>query len=241
MGKFQCNFISYALKRTVDITVVVPTPTLTDGFTLEMDPGAPISHKPRHKYPVLYLLHGMGNNHATWTGYTNVEMYAEEQNIIVVMFSAENKSYINSPGINGMLQDKFFDFLHKELPDFVGGMFPALTEPEHTYIAGLSMGGYGTLVHGFSSPEQYRAMGVFSVGGSLPPQKDENGNDIPPGSPLAADGAGGKNPRGGPAVPQDVHCLRRGGPPLSQRGGASGEDEGPGRRCNLGVPSGICP
>ena len=41
MGKFQCNFISYALKRTVDITVVVPTPTLTDGFTLEMDPGAP--------------------------------------------------------------------------------------------------------------------------------------------------------------------------------------------------------
>lgn len=179
MGKFQCNFISYALKRTVDITVVVPTPTLTDGFTLEMDPGAPISHKPRHKYPVLYLLHGMGNNHATWTGYTNVEMYAEEQNIIVVMFSAENKSYINSPGINGMLQDKFFDFLHKELPDFVGGMFPALTEPEHAYIAGLSMGGYGTLVHGFSSPEQYRAMGVFSVGGSLPPQKDENGNDLP--------------------------------------------------------------
>lgn len=179
MGKFQCNFISYALKRTVDITVVVPTPTLTDGFTLEMDPGAPISHKPRHKYPVLYLLHGMGNNHATWTGYTNVEMYAEEQNIIVVMFSAENKSYINSPGINSMLQDKFFDFLHKELPDFVGGMFPALTDPEHTYIAGLSMGGYGTLVHGFSSPEQYRAMGVFSVGGSLPPQKDENGNDIP--------------------------------------------------------------
>ena len=79
MGKFVCNFISYALKRTVDITVVVPTPTLTDGFTLETDPTAPISHKPQHKYPVLYLLHGMGNNHATWTGYTNVEMYAEEQ------------------------------------------------------------------------------------------------------------------------------------------------------------------
>ena len=53
MGKFVCNFISYALKRTVDITVVVPTPTLTDGFTLEMDPTAPVSHKPQHKYPVL--------------------------------------------------------------------------------------------------------------------------------------------------------------------------------------------
>ena len=35
MGKFVCNFISYALKRTVDITVVVPTPTLTDGSTFQ--------------------------------------------------------------------------------------------------------------------------------------------------------------------------------------------------------------
>lgn len=175
MAKFVCNFISYALKRTVDITVVVPTPTLTDGFTLEMDPKAPVSHKPQHKYPVLYLLHGMGNNHATWSGYTNVEMYAEEQNIIVVMFSAENKSYLNVPGIDGMLKDNFFDFLHRELPDFVCGMFPALSEPEHTYIAGLSMGGFGTLIHGFTNPEQYRAMGVFSVGGSLPVKKDENG------------------------------------------------------------------
>ncbi|WP_322169135.1 alpha/beta hydrolase [Acutalibacter caecimuris] len=179
MGKISCNFISYSLKRTVDITVVVPTPTLTDGFTLEAGPSAPVSHKPPHKYPVLYLLHGMGNNHATWSGYSNVEMYAEERNIIVVMFSAENKNYQDVPGINGMLKDNFFRFLHKELPDFVCGMFPALSKPEHTYIAGLSMGGYGTLVHGFTNPEQYRAMGALSIGGNPPPRKDAEGNDIP--------------------------------------------------------------
>ena len=144
--------------------MVVPTPTIPESFALEMDPSVRVRHTPEHKYPVLYLLHGGGNNHATWTGYTNVEMYAEEQQIIVVMFSAENKSYIDVPG-NGILQDKFFRFLHEELPDFVTGMFPALTEPEHTYIAGLSLGGYGT-------------MGVFSVGGSLPPQTDENGNPV---------------------------------------------------------------
>ncbi len=53
-------------------------------------------------------------------------MYAEEQQIIVVMFSAENKNYVDMPG-GGMLQDKFFQFLHQELPDFVTGIFPALT------------------------------------------------------------------------------------------------------------------
>ena len=179
MGKFVCNFISYALKRTVDITVVVPTPTIPESFALEMDPSVRVRHTPEHKYPVLYLLHGGGNNHATWTGYTNVEMYAEEQQIIVVMFSAENKNYVDMPG-GGMLQDKFFQFLHQELPDFVTGIFPALTEPEHTYIAGLSLGGFGTLIHGLTNPEQYKAIGVFSVGGYLPPQTDENGNVVEP-------------------------------------------------------------
>ena len=65
MGKFVCNFISYALKRTVDITVVVPTPTIPESFALEMDPSVRVRHTPEHKYPVLYLLHGGGNNHAT--------------------------------------------------------------------------------------------------------------------------------------------------------------------------------
>ncbi len=179
MGKFICNFISYALKRTVDITVVVPTPTIPESMARGLDPNVKVRHTPEKKFPVLYLLHGGGNNHATWTGYTNVEMYAEEQNIIVVMFSAENKNYVDMPE-TGILQDKFFQFLHRELPDFITGMFPALEEQEHTYIAGLSLGGFGTLIHGLTNPEQYRAMGVFSVGGYLPPQKDGHGNTIEP-------------------------------------------------------------
>ncbi len=55
MGKFVCNFISYALKRTVDITVVVPTPTIPESFALEIDPSVRVRHTPEHKYPVLYL------------------------------------------------------------------------------------------------------------------------------------------------------------------------------------------
>ena len=130
----------------------------------EMKNFDPPVHTKQDKYPVLYLLHGWGNNHATWTGYTNVELFAEERNIAVVMLSAENKSYINMND-----GDRFYDFIQNELPDFVCGNFPVSTDPQNTYIAGLSMGGFGTYVHGLSNPEKYRAIGAFSAAVSLNP------------------------------------------------------------------------
>ena len=80
----------------------------------------------------------------------------------------------------GCSRTSFSSSCVRSCPDFVTGIFPALTEPEHTYIAGLSLGGFGTLIHGLTNPEQYKAMGVFSVGGYLPPQTDENGNVVEP-------------------------------------------------------------
>ena len=160
MAKFTCNFISYTLKRTVDITVVVPSPTIPESMGMG---GGTCSHTPKDKYPVLYLLHGMGNNHATWTGYTNVELFAEERQIAIVNLSAENKSYVKLGG------DDFFTFVSEEVPDFVCGMFPVSREPEHTYIAGLSMGGYGTLVHALNRPERFRRH--WSPAGPTPPPR----------------------------------------------------------------------
>ena len=187
MAKFNCNFISYTLVRTVDITVIIPSPTIPEAMMANMDALSAVGnavgdgdedhssnqykanieisrHTKKEKYPVLYLLHGYGNNHATWSGYTNIELYAEERNIAVVMISAENKSYVNHG--NG---DRFYDFIANELPDFICGMFPVSDQPENTFIAGLSMGGFGTFVHGFNYPEKYAAMGAFSAAVSLNP------------------------------------------------------------------------
>ncbi|SHK66837.1 S-formylglutathione hydrolase FrmB [Anaerocolumna jejuensis DSM 15929] len=185
MAKFNCNFISYTLTRAVDITVVIPSVTIPEAMAAgpgvldavsETDVNGDMegmsagisfpSHRKENKYPVLYLLHGMGNNHATWTGYTNIEMFAEERNIAVVMISAENKSYVNHKS-----GDRFYDFLETELPEFIGGMFPVSDRPEDTYIAGLSMGGFGTLVHGLKYPEKYAAIGAFSSAIFLEPSR----------------------------------------------------------------------
>lgn len=145
----------------MDITVVIPTPTIPESLGLG---GAKPSHTPREKYPVLYLLHGFGNNHATWSGYSKVELYAEECNVAVVMISGENKAYINHPK-----EDQFYDFIAWELPEFVTGMFPVSDKPEHTYIAGLSMGGFGALVHALNRPDGFCAFGAFSAAISFNP------------------------------------------------------------------------
>ncbi len=164
MAKITCNIISQVLKRTVDITVIIPTPTIPDALNPE---GKRVSYIPAEKYPVIYLLHGFGNNHATWSGYTNVELYAEENQIAVVNLSAENKAYIE----NGM--DDFFTFVSQELPEMVCGLFPISDKPENTYIAGLSMGGYGTLVHSLRHPERFAAVGAFSA--AVMPKKPGSG------------------------------------------------------------------
>jgi putative tributyrin esterase len=167
MARFSCNFISYTLKRAIDITVVVPSVTIPESMGFgrpgeKCDESVTCSHIKADKYPVLYLLHGYGNNHATWNGYTRIELFAEERNIAVVMFSAENKFYLNHGG-----DDNYYDFINKELPDFVNAMFPISNRKEDTYIAGLSMGGFGSLVHAFSNPEKYTAIGAFSAVTSL--------------------------------------------------------------------------
>ena len=151
MAKIQCNVISYTLKRTVDIDIILPTVSIPESLMSD-----DVHHHYDSKFPVLYLLHGYGNNHAQWCGYTNIELYAEERQIAVVMISGENKMYIDKNN------DLFSTFIQNELREFVTNTFPISSRREDSYIAGLSMGGFGALFNGMSRPDLYRAIGAFS-------------------------------------------------------------------------------
>lgn len=161
MARFTCSFISYSLARTIEMTVIVPS--LTCPETMMPNP----CHIPKAKYPVLYLLHGGWNDYTAWTSYTNIEFFAEEHNIAVAIFSGENKTFRNHPS-TGIAKEDYSTFLLHELPEFLQGYFPISTRPEDSYIAGLSMGGYGALYNGLNNPERFRAIGAFSAGVRLP-------------------------------------------------------------------------
>ena len=153
MAQIQCNFFSYSLGYPVDISVVLPSFTPKD---MENDVH---THKLPAKFPVMYLLHGYGGDHRAWLRYTSAERYVEEHRIALVTISCHNKAYLNAP-----LGENFYDFLDKEVQEFVESYFPVSADPKERYIAGLSMGGYGAMLHGLKNPERYNAIGAFSPG-----------------------------------------------------------------------------
>ena len=162
MAQIQCNFFSYSLGYPVDIAVTLPS------FTSNNMNKKPHTHALPARFPVLYLLHGYGNDYQAWLRYTSAERYTEEHRIALVTFSCHNKAYLNAP-----LGENFYDFLNSELPEFVEHYFPISSDPRERFVAGLSMGGYGALLHGLKNPERYSAIGAFSPGIPDPNAKQE--------------------------------------------------------------------
>ena len=90
--------------------------------------------------PVLYLLHGMSGNQNSWLKRTNVERLLRGTNLIVIMPNTNNGWYTDTQyGYN------YYTALAEELPQVMKRFFPNMTSKrEKTFIAGLSMGGYGS-------------------------------------------------------------------------------------------------
>ena len=147
------NYISNALGRAIDVQLVIPSPVYAD--TLPFQPAKPV-YVPKAKYPVIYLLHGVGNDGHSWLSYTQAELFAEENNIAVVTFGAENKFDVNTGA------DRFEQLIEEELPEVLCGYFPISSRKEDTFLCGLSMGGYGALLNYLKKPARYGGVGVLS-------------------------------------------------------------------------------
>ena len=151
MALLHLNFISQCLSGSTDVNIILP-----DCHRSETPAGFYGSGK---KYPVLWLLHGTFNDYSDWLRRTNVEVYATEKNLIVVMPSAHNSDYANWPGFGTGY--RAFDYLTEELMPLVYGWLPASDRREDNFIAGLSMGGRGAIAYAWAHPEKFAA--VYSM------------------------------------------------------------------------------
>ena len=109
---------------------------------------------------ILYLLHGHSDNYSAWLTNTAIGLYAMGKNLAIVMPDGGRSFYANL-----ISDENYFDYVGKELQDYVEGMLPFSGKREDRYIAGLSMGGYGALKFALSAPERY--MGAASYSGCL--------------------------------------------------------------------------
>ncbi len=118
-------------------------------------------YESKRKYKVLWLLHGTYGDHTDWIRRTNIELYACEKDLIVVMPSALNSNYSNWD--NCMMGFGMYDYFTKELMPLIYNWFPASDKREDNFIAGLSMGGRGTVKFAVNYPEKFAAAAVLSA------------------------------------------------------------------------------
>ncbi|HEX7584305.1 MAG TPA: alpha/beta hydrolase-fold protein [Prolixibacteraceae bacterium] len=126
------------------------------------------------KYPVLYLLHGIGGDEKEWLngGHPEVildNLYAEKkvEPMIVVL---PNGRAMKDDRATGNIFDKekveafatFEKDLLNDLIPFIEKNYPVIKDPEHRAIAGLSMGGGQSLNFGLGNLDQFAWVGGFS-------------------------------------------------------------------------------
>lgn len=144
---------SEILSRDIPLSVYLPAKLAANGS----------------RFPVLYLLHGFGDDHSAWLVKGKVAEVLDRmiasgilQPLIVVMPGAGNSWYIDGDKrSHGAIAQAFA----RDLADGIEARYPAARCRKARAVGGLSMGGYGAIVQGFQHPDRYIA--VFSLSGSL--------------------------------------------------------------------------
>lgn len=100
------------------------------------------------RYPVLYMLHGIGGDYSSWLEYGNVSgvmdrLSAEEGlSQFVIVMPDGYLSYYNDAFDGSFPYESFFI---KEFVPFIDGKYRTLPQKRFRAVAGFSMGGFGAL------------------------------------------------------------------------------------------------
>lgn len=134
-------------------------------YAVYLPPDYETSHR---SYPVLYLLHGAGDDHSGWIQFGEVLHIADkairEGNatpMIIIMPDANTgqRGYFND--IAG--EWRYEDFFFEELMPFVENKYRIRSEKRYRAVAGLSMGGGGTFMYALRRPELFSSAAPLSA------------------------------------------------------------------------------
>ncbi len=134
----------------------------------------PPGYSKKKKYPVLYLLHGIGGDENEWLngGHPEVildNLYADNKVEPMIVVMPNGRAMKNDRAVGNIFDSAkvqaFANFekdLLRDLVPFIEKKYPVLTGREHRAIAGLSMGGGQSLNFGFGNLDQFAWIGAFS-------------------------------------------------------------------------------
>ena len=154
-SRIDCSALnSKILKQVVHYCVYLPA-----GY----DAGA--AKNPATRYPVLYFLHGLGDNEQTlfnsggWTLLDDLRNQHKMGDFLIVAPEGRRSFYINSA--DGTV--RYNDFFVQEFMAKIEGQYRIRAGRAGRAISGISMGGYGALRFAFEHPELFSAASAQSA------------------------------------------------------------------------------
>jgi len=154
-SRIECDALnSRILKHPVHYCVYLPA-----GY----EAGA--SQHPAQKYPVLYFLHGLGDNERTlfnsggWTMLDDLRRQHKMGEFLIVAPEGGRTFYINST--DGSV--RYSDFFLQEFVPMIEAKYRISKGRNNRAISGISMGGYGALRFAFAHPEMFSAVSAQSA------------------------------------------------------------------------------
>lgn len=109
------------------------------------------------KLPVLWLLHGLGDNGSCWQRKTNLEQLASTYQLCVIMPDGGRSFYTNMAA-----GGRYWDYLTQELMPQMRALLPISSAAADNFVAGNSMGGYGALKLAFKKTSWFSAVAAIS-------------------------------------------------------------------------------
>ncbi len=154
-SRIDCDALnSRILKHAVHYCVYVPA-----GY----DAGA--SKRPAQTYPVLYFLHGLGDNERSlfnsggWTLIDDLRQQHKLGEFLIVAPEGGRSFYINSADGNV----RYGDFFLQQFVPMIERKYRVAKGRSKRAITGISMGGYGALRFAFAHPELFSAVSAQSA------------------------------------------------------------------------------
>ncbi|OUM70580.1 carbohydrate esterase family 1 protein [Piromyces sp. E2] len=152
----------------------------------------PPNYDKNKKYPVLYLLHGLGANESAmveqFMGALSIPADLANRNMAKEMIIVSPRVNVYKDGVEDVPAgftteylsgfDNFIEELVGSVMPFIEQKYNVLTGRENTAIAGFSMGGRTALYIGYTRPDLFGYVGAFSPAFGLTPIK---GSPVYPG------------------------------------------------------------
>ena len=135
-------------------------------YAVYLPPGYETSQR---SYPVLYLLHGGGDDQTGWVQFGEVQLITDKAiaegtatPMIIVMPDANTgrRGYSNNADNTWRYEDFFF----QEFMPFIEKTYRIKTEKRYRAVSGLSMGGDGTFTYALHHPELFSSACPLSAG-----------------------------------------------------------------------------